>query len=181
MAKARMTLLGKHTSDNLTTATLGDPLVNPVTQEQPTHPTTELTVDEMMEKLSLREKELLEKDTELAAQRTALETAKILLDKSQDSVKAAKERGHMWYEKYHADHKKVQRGEAMRAQLKEQLNMVESLHATSQKDTTIAVQLLEQSQEENAHLTEQLSDLMADCASEALYWKQKLADSKRLV
>ena len=59
--------------------------------------------------------------------------------------------------------------------------MVESLHATSQKDTTIAVRLLEQSQEENAHLTEQLSDLMADCASEALYWKQKLADSKRLV
>jgi hypothetical protein len=31
MAKARMTLLGKHTSDNSTTATLGDPLVNPVT------------------------------------------------------------------------------------------------------------------------------------------------------
>jgi hypothetical protein len=66
-------------------------------------------VDEMVKKLSLREKELLEKDAELAAQRTALETAKILLDKSQDSEKAAKERGHIWYEKYCVDHKKVQR------------------------------------------------------------------------
>jgi NAD-specific glutamate dehydrogenase len=141
----------------------------------------EHTVAELVEKLSLTEQDVLEKDAEILRQDVALQTVKILLDKSHDSVQAAKERGNIGHERYRADHKKLQRTEAMKERLKEQLKMVQDLHLASQKDASIALRLLEKSYETNASATEQLSDLMSDCASEVLFWKDKLAESKTLV
>ena len=46
----------------------------------------EPTLEELVEKLSLRDQELLEKDVELLKQGVALQTANILLDKTHDSV-----------------------------------------------------------------------------------------------
>jgi len=56
----------------------------------------------------------------------------------------------------------LQRAEVMKGQLKGQLR-------------------IEKSNKVNASATEQLSDLMNDCASEVLFWKEKLVDSKTLV
>jgi hypothetical protein len=77
-------------------------------ESEPIHAEKEDTMEELVEKLSLRDKELLEKNTKILEQEVVLQTTKILLDKSQDSVQAAKERGNMWHEKYRTDHKKIQ-------------------------------------------------------------------------
>jgi len=50
------------------------------------HPDKEPTLEELVEKLSLRDQELLEKDVKLLEQGVALQTANILLNKMHDSV-----------------------------------------------------------------------------------------------
>jgi hypothetical protein len=57
------------------------------------HPDNVLAV--LVDKLSLTEEELLEKDVKILEQGIALQTAKVLLDKTHDSVQAAEERGYV--------------------------------------------------------------------------------------
>lgn len=101
------------------------------------HPDKGPTLAELVEKLPLTEEEVLEKNVEILEQGVALQTAKDLLDKSHDSVQAAKERGNMWHGKYHVDHKKLRQTEVMKEKLKEHLKMVQDLHLASQKDANI--------------------------------------------
>jgi len=83
-----------------------------------------------------------------------------------------------WYAAYRVDHKKAKRTKVAKEKLEAQLAILKSVKTASEKDMTIVSNLL---QEQNDNLEERLSDIIEDCASEALRWKDWLVDSRHKI
>ena len=91
MQKARLASVASNDAA-MGQSTTSDIVEKPVAAVEP-------TMADLVEKLSLTEEEVPEKDAEILQQGIALQTANILLEKIHAGVQAAKERGNMWHEK----------------------------------------------------------------------------------
>jgi hypothetical protein len=103
-----------------------------------------------------------------------LKSTKILLDQSQTKAEAAQERAEKWYAAYCVDHKKISKTKVAKEKLGEQLAVLKSMKTASEKNMGIAFNPL---QEQNDNLQESLAEIIEDCASEALHWKNQLVES----
>ena len=72
-------------------------------------------------------------------------------------------------------HKKVSRTKIAKEKLGEQLAILKSVKTAFEKDMGIAFNLL---QKQNDNLEESLAEIIEDCASEALCWKNWLGESR---
>jgi len=142
---------------------------------QPSPITEEPTISELMEQLDLKDQELLNNEIAREAQKVALDTAQELAESLKVAHQLAKERGDRIYVELRVSRRNVQRNTASIAKLKEQLKSF----SAAAKDSAIAIELLEKSEESLAENEERMSDLIESCKTEVEMWKNKLAASRQ--